>query len=176
MLFKDFYTIIYKTCIITSIIAFFIYFCLSGDASVYILITSYSILFFGILMILLFLINNISSNINSPLKIILTILSSNGPFFILLFIIGILSYLLITYKDNIINGHVSNNYSIFNNLSIVLLILQLSVIYTSINTESFKNSGTISKIIKSMLYLLDLLIFICTIILFVILQYYTTDG
>ena len=81
-----------------------------------------------------------------------------------------------TYKDNIINGHVSNNYSIFNNLSIVLLILQLSIIYTTINNESFKHSGTISKIIKSILYLLDLLIFICTIILFVILKYYTTDG
>ena len=175
-MFKDFYTIIYKTCIITSIIAFVIYFFTSGDVSIYILTTSYGILIFGILMILLLLLNNIDPLITSPLKIILSILSISGPFLVLFFIIGILLYLIINYKNVIIDGHVSNSYNIFNNLSIVLLILQLSIIYTSINNENFKKTGSLSKIITSLLYLLSLLISICLLILFVLLNYYNTDG
>ncbi len=175
-MFNDFYTIIYKTCIITSIIAFFMYFFTSGNVSIYILTTSYGILIFGILMILLLLLNNVDQSITSYLQIILSILKISGPFLILFFIIGILLYLIINYKNVIIDGHVSNSYNIFNNLSIVLLILQLSIIYTSINNENFKKTGSLSKIITSLLYLLSLLISICLLILFVLLNYYNTDG
>ena len=83
---------------------------------------------------------------------------------------------MITYKNNIINGRVSHGYYSFSNISVILLLIQLYIVYTNITSDSFEKTGKISKVTSSMVYLLGVLSGISSIILYTILKYFTTDG
>ena len=76
----------------------------------------------------------------------------------------------------IIDGHVSKNYYTFSNMAIVLLLLQLYIVYINISTERFEATGKMSKLTSSLVYLLGVLTSMCSLILYTILKYYTTDG
>jgi uncharacterized membrane protein len=76
----------------------------------------------------------------------------------------------------IIDEHVSKSYYTFSNIAIVLLLLQLYIVYTNISTERFESTGKISKLTSSLVYLLGVLTSMCSLILYTILKYYTTDG
>jgi hypothetical protein len=99
-----------------------------------------------------------------------------GPFLLMLLIIGFMLYLLIKYKDLIIDEKVSKSFFTFSSVMISLLIIQLYLIYTNITTPKFKETGKISKLVISILYLLGLLSGITSVILFTILKKFTTDG
>ena len=58
----------------------------------------------------------------------------------------------------------------------MLLLLQVYLVYTNINTDTFESSGKIPKVTSSLVYLLGVLTGICSIILSTILKYYSTDG
>ena len=83
---------------------------------------------------------------------------------------------MIFYKDKIINEQVSQNYHSFSNITVILILIQLYIIYTNISTDRFISSGKLSKITSSIIYLMNVLTIISSIILFTILKYYTTDG
>ena len=83
---------------------------------------------------------------------------------------------MITYKNNIIAGHVSSGYNSFSNIVSLLLFIQLYIVYTNISTETFESTGKISPLTSSIIYLLSVLSGICSVILFTILKYFTTDG
>jgi hypothetical protein len=135
-------------------------------------------LILGIMMILIILFKNILKvNQNqSTLKLLYSILINTGPFLLILGVIGFILYLIIFYKDNIIANHVSHSYFTFSNITIILLLLQLYIVYTNISSETFETSGKLSKITSSLIYLLGVLTCMCSLILFTILKYYTTDG
>jgi hypothetical protein len=61
-------------------------------------------------------------------------------------------------------------------LLVMLLLIQLFMVYTNINTEKFQTSGKLPKVTSSIIYLLGVLTGICSIILYTILKYYSTDG
>lgn len=91
-------------------------------------------------------------------------------------IIGFILYLLINYYNKIKSGQISSNYNSFNNIIIMLILLQVYLVYKNIDNETFEMSGKISKITSSMIYLLGVLTMICSINLYIILKYFTTDG
>ena len=147
---KDWYSSIYKACIFASLVAFIIGFFAQSQTSLAAYIAGYSVLTLGIMMILLILFNNVlrvSSN-GSAFQIIYSILMTSGPF---LLILGVISFVL-------------------------YLLLQIYLVYTNINTESFETNCKISKVTSSFVYLLGVLTAICSIILSTILKYYSTDG
>lgn len=76
----------------------------------------------------------------------------------------------------IMANHVSQSYYTFSNIAIVLLLLQLYIVYTNISSDKFETSGKLSKVTSSLIYLLAVLTSMCSLILFIILKYYTTDG
>ena len=80
------------------------------------------------------------------------------------------------FKNQIINGHVPTYYSTFIEVSMILIVIQTLVIYSSIFTEKFKQSGFISPINIYSSYLLSSLTMMCSIIIYIMLKYYTTDG
>jgi hypothetical protein len=47
---------------------------------------------------------------------------------------------------------------------------------TNISTETFESTGKMSPLTSSIIYLLSVLSGICSVILFTILKYFTTDG
>jgi hypothetical protein len=172
---KDWYSSIYKACIFASLIAFIIGAYIAG----------YSVLTLGIMMILIILFNSVLRNTSngstkgsgaSTFQILYTILITSGPFLLIFAVISFVLYLLINYKDNIINGHVAPSYSSFSNIIILLLLVQVYLVYTNIIAENFESNGKISKVNSSFIYLLGVLTAISSIILGTILKYYSTDG
>jgi len=175
---KDWYTSIYKAFIMASVIAFIISFFSSGEVSLGASLAGYSVLILGIMMILIILFQNIlKNNANQSLfQLLYSIFMATGPFLLILAVIGFILYLIISYKNLIIDEHVSKNYYTFSNIAIVLLLLQLYIVYTNITTERFEATGKMSKLTSSLVYLLGVLTSMCTLILYTILKYYTTDG
>ena len=174
---KDWYSSIYKAFIIASIISFIIGFFTEGNVSLGAFIAGYSVLILGIMLILLILFNGIMKITGqSTMQIMYSILLTTGPFLLMLGVIAFILYLMITYKGIILDNHVSKSYYSFSNITVLLILIQLYIVYTNISTTSFETSGKISKVTSSMLYLLGVLSAITSIILFTILKYFTTDG
>jgi hypothetical protein len=175
---KDWYSSIYKAFIMASVISFIISFFSSGEVSLGASLAGYSVLILGIMMILIILFQNIlKNNPNQSLfQLIYSIFITTGPFILILAVIGFILYLIISYKNLIIDEHVSKSYYTFSNIAIVLLLLQLYIVYTNISTERFESTGKISKLTSSLVYLLGVLTSMCSLILYTILKYYTTDG
>jgi hypothetical protein len=101
---------------------------------------------------------------------------TSGPFILMLGVIAFVLYLLVQYKNNIIEGHIAPSYNSFSNIIVILLMLQLFLIMNNINDEKFEATGKLSKVTSSMIYLLGVLTAISSIILNTILKYYSTDG
>lgn len=174
------YTMIYTSILFVSIILFIISFFVSGTSKLACSIAGYSCISITILMVLGFSLNNLSRIANatnlSNWNFIQRLLTVSGPFILLLGIIGYSLYLLINYQSRITNGHVTNEYSTFSTISIVLMLLEMYTFYSSMNSELFKNSGRIPKISYSIMYLIGVINVVCVMILGTILKYFTTDG
>ena len=85
-------------------------------------------------------------------------------------------YLLIKYKNNIIDEKIAPGYNSFSNIIVILLLVQFYILYNNITTEQFERTGKMPKVTNSIVYLVGVLTFICSIILYTILKYYSTDG
>jgi hypothetical protein len=175
---NDFYSLVYKALIFVSIILFIISFGTSGNTTIGALITGYSCLIVSILMILVMLTNNIVviTKGKETTEIVKSVLFTGGPFLLMLAIISLLLYLIIKYKNLISDGHVSDTYYTFSNISIILFILQLYLIYTNMDSQEFKQTQKLSKIISSLIYLLGVFTSISSLIVFATLTHFTTDG
>jgi hypothetical protein len=169
------YSGIYKALLISSAILFSIGIFSSGSVALGAYITGYSLLILSIMMILVVL-STASSTENGTFQIMLSIVRNSGPFILMLGVIGFVLYMLITYKNNIISGHVSNSYYSFSNVIILLLLTQMYIVYSNIRSNNLGSSGSLNKITSSILYLLGVIMTICSLLLFTILKYYTTDG
>lgn len=174
----DWFSNVYKGFILSSVISFIIGMSTQGTASLGAYIAGYSVLTLGIMMILLMIFNKTTTSTQdqTSFQMILTILMTSGPFILMLGYISFILYLIITYQDNINSGNVSPSYYSFSNIGLMLLLIQLYFVYTNITTNKFQSSGQLSKVTNSILLLISVLTFICGIILFTILRYFTTDG
>jgi hypothetical protein len=175
---KDWYSTIYKACIFASLVAFIMGFFTQSQLSLGAYIAGYSVLTLGIMMILIVLFNNVLrvTENSSALQILYSILMTSGPFILILAVISFVLFLLINYQDKIIAGQVAPSYNSFSNIIVMLLLVQVYLVYTNINTDTFESSGKIPKVTSSLVYLLGVLTGICSIILSTILKYYSTDG
>ena len=175
---SEWYNGIYKGFMAASVIAFIIGFFSQGNVSLGAYISGYSVLILAIIMILLILINNITSMTagQSTFAVLFSIIMATGPFLLMLGVIGFILYLMITYKNNIITGHLSPGYNSFSNVISILLFIQLYIVYNNISSESFIKTKKLSPLTSSLLYLFSVLEGICSVILFTILKYFTTDG
>jgi hypothetical protein len=174
----DWYPTFYKACIYASAVSFIIGFFSSSTTSLGAYLAGYSVLILGVMMILVILFSNVlkvTAN-NSSLQILYAILLTTGPFILMFGVISFVLYLLINYKENIIDGHIASSYNSFSNIIVILLMLQLYLVVNNINTEKFQTTGKMSKVTSSLIYLLGVLTAISSIILYTILKYYSTDG
>jgi hypothetical protein len=172
------YSSIYKACILASLISFIIGFFAQPQISLGAYLAGYSVLIFGIMMILIILFNNVfkTTGNSSSSQILYAIFMTSGPFILMLGVIAFVLYLLITYYNRISEGQVASGYNSFSNIIVMLLLLQVYLVYRNIDNDSFESSGKISKVTSSIIYLLGILTTICSINLYIILKYYTTDG
>ena len=175
---KNWYSGIYKSLIISSVITFIIYFFSSGNTSLGALITSYCLLILAIMMILYIVLYNLlqlSQNENF-FKLLLSMIFTCGPFLLILYIIGFVLYLLINYKERILLTHVPYSYMTFNNIIIILILSKIYLLYNAINNNNFESSKTLSKITTNLLYLYGTISLICSMSLYTILSKFSADG
>jgi len=172
------YSTIYKACIIGAVIAFLIGFFTQSQTSLGAYISGYSVLTFGIAMILIILLSNVLkvSQNDSTLQVLGSIMLTAGPFILILAVIGFILYLLINYTNIIVSGHVAPSYNSFTTIISLLIFMQLYIVYTNINSDKFETTGKLSKLTSSIIYLIGVLTAICSIILYTILKYFSTDG
>ena len=159
------YSSIYKSLLISSAVAFSIYSTTTDSISFNALISGYSILILGISMLMLFVFNK-STNTSSVMV----------PFVFLFIIISIMMYLLTNHKTRIIQGHVSPSFYNFSNISVFLILIQVYLIYSQIDTKEFKDNKTFNRTTSLFVTLLSVLTGICTYIIYIVLIYYTADG
>lgn len=172
------YSSVYKALIIGSVVSFLISFFSSGKTAYGSLLSGYSTLTLGVMLILVILITKvleITKN-DSAIQIMLSILITLGPFLLMLAVIGFILYLILFYKEPILENRVSHNYYTFSNITVVLLLIQVYIIYQNITTKEFDISGKISKITSSLIYLIGVFTSISAMILYIILKYFRTDG
>lgn len=175
---SSWYSSVYKALIMASVIAFTISFFAQGNVSLGAILSGYSVLILAVMMILIILFKNLIKSMNgqSTLQILLTIVTTTGPFLLMLGVIGFILYLIINYKTLIISNHVSPSYYTFSNIAIMLLLIQIYFVYTNIDSDRFITTGKMSQVTSSLIYLLGVLTWACSLILFTVLKYYTTDG
>jgi hypothetical protein len=172
---NDYYLAIYNSLIYAGLISFLIGIFSSNQVSLGAYITGYSVFILALLMILIIVFSKANLDLNN-FSVIGTILNISGPFLLILGIIGFILYLIITYYNNIVENHITKDYYRFTNIIILLLFIQFYIIHTNINTSKFNETGRIPKITNYILYLLNVICIMCSIILGIILKYYTTDG
>ena len=168
---NSWYTSLYKGFIITSVLLFLISLGTTGETNIGSVIAGFSVLIVSILMIMTDLLAvAIPSMRGAPMfKSFLSVLLIAGPFIFMLAIISVVIYLLVTYMNEIIEGHVSSTYGSISNSLIILFLAQIYVLYTTITSDSFVATSMV-------LYLLNIIGVVCTIIMITVLKYYTTDG
>ena len=167
------YSSIYNGFIYGSVVAFLISLFNSGKLAYGGQVAGYSVLSIGILLIMVVIFNYLSGKKTSS---ILNTIMTVGPFICMLGVIGFSLYMLIKYKTIIIEDKVSSNYKTFSNITLILLITQTYIVINNLNSESFKTTHTISMATSGFLYLYSLMALASSLIIYVILKYYTTDG
>jgi hypothetical protein len=172
------YSGVYKALIITSVISFIIGFFSQGSVSLGAILAGYSVLILAVMLILIIIFKNIINVTNgqSSSQVLLTMLITTGPFLVMLGVISFILYLIINYKSIIIANHVSQSYYVFSNIAVLLFLAQIYLVYLNIDSERFATTGKMSKVTSSLIYLVGLLTWTCSLILFIVLKYYTTDG
>jgi hypothetical protein len=175
---KNWYSSIYKSLLIATVIMFIIYNFSSGNVSLGAMISGYSILTFAIMMILYIVLYNVLQTTQNSgfFQTLLTMLSTCGPFLLMLFIIGFILYLVIIYKNRILLGHVSSGFTTFSNIAIILILLQVYLVYNNISSDKFEMSKKLSKVTTSILYLYGVITAICSVTIFTILTKFSADG
>jgi hypothetical protein len=162
-----------------------IYFFTSGISAYGSLISAYSTLFIGMVMLLINIFyvivkNNGSSSTsngangsnNNNMTMFFKIFGV-GIFMLMMFgSIGLNLYLLIVFKDRIISENVTSGYWTMNIVSIILMIVQSGIVFTIL----YKNKENFSSLAISSLCFFGLLNVIVSIINFNILSYFYTDG
>lgn len=172
------YSTVHKSFIAASIISFIISFFSQGKVSLGSSLAGYCLLLLAIMLVLVILFTSIIKIQNnlSTFQLIIYILMTTGPFILMLGTIGFLIYLTIFYMSAIIAGHVSPTYYTFKNMVIILMLVKIYVTYQHISTSNFEQTGKLSKITFSLLYLFGVIAALCSLILFTLLKYFRTDG
>ena len=172
------YSSVYKALIIGSVISFVISFFSSGNTSYNSLVSGYASLTLGTMLILTILITKVLeiTKDDEIKKMIITLLITLGPFLLMLTVIGFILYLIIFYKTPILDNRVSQSYYTFSNITVILLLIQLYIIYNNITTKEFETTGKISKVTSSLIYLVGVLSSFTAMIIYIVLKYFRTDG
>jgi hypothetical protein len=170
----ELYSSVYKGFITTSIIVFLIGITTSGATTLNCYQAGYVVFGLAIMLILIRLLNNLGTIYKNSASIGKTIFII-APFMLVLISISGLLFLNVKYRDIIISEDVSSGYFSFSKTAIILLLIQLCVINSSMNDDSFAEKG-FSNVTNTSVLLIGVLIAMCTNIIRTILKYFTTDG
>lgn len=175
---SNWYSTVYKAFIIAGIISFILGFFTTSGTSLGAFIAGYSVIILAILMILIVSVNNIltTDKDDSILHFLYATLNITGPFLFILSVITFILYLLIKYKNSIIDENTAPGYNSYSNIIVILSLIQIYFVYRNISNEKFETTGTLPKITSSIIYFIGTITAMQSLMLYRILEYYSTDG
>ena len=158
---------------ILSIVALFI----DSKSNANLYISSYTFISAGIILLIGFLIHKILKSPNaSNAGFFSTFLSNVGPFLLLIGLLSFMLYLVISFKNKIDSGTLSDGYALFSKLAVAFVLIQLYITYNGMQNSNFNETGAISKIYGSFSYLIGVINVFIVAIMATILFYFSTDG
>jgi len=175
---SNWYSTIYKAFILAGVISLILGFFVQQKTSLGAYKAGYSVLILAILMILVILFNKILiTTVNdTTYQTMYTILVTTSPFILLLGVMTFVLYLLVSYQINIFHGKTPPGYNLYSIIIICLLLIQLFLVYKNLGNEVFETTGKLPKATSSAIIFMGTITTICSIMLYRILNYYSTDG
>lgn len=175
---SNWYSTIYKAFILAGVISFILGFFVQQKTALGAYMAGYSVLVLAILMILIILFNKIliTSGNDTTYQTMYTILTTTSPFILLLGIMTFILYLLVSYQTNILDGKTPSGYNLYSSIIVCLLLIQLFLVYRNLGNEVFETTGKLPKAASSAIIFMGTITTICSIMLYRILKYYSTDG
>ena len=175
---NNWYSTIYKAFILAGVISFILGFFVHQKSSLSAYMAGYSVLVLAILMILIVLFNKIliNSGNETTYQTMYSILTITTPLILLLGVMTFILYLLVSYQTNILHGKTPSGYNLYSNIIVCLLLLQIFLLYKNLGDEAFETTGKLPKVTSSVILFIGTITTICSIMLYRILNYYSTDG
>jgi hypothetical protein len=171
------FQIVYSGLIFVGVILSILSLFAGGNSTANIFISSYTFIITGVTLLVGFLIHKIINRSDLTLfQSFFILLSTTGPFILLLGVLGFTLYLIINFMNQINSGNVASSYKLFSKLSLVLILIQLYITYRGMQTPGFKDNGSISKIYSSFAYLVGVVNLAIVLTSWSILNYFSTDG
>ena len=99
-----------------------------------------------------------------------------APLFLMLAVIVYNIYLFVLYRTYIVKGRVVSNYFWYDSCMLFIMISQIYIICMNLFNNAFQNTGKMSNLSSSVFYLTALFSIITAGNLFIILNYFKTDG
>ena len=99
-----------------------------------------------------------------------------APLFVMLGVIVYNIYLFVLYRTYIVKGRVVPNYYWYDSFMLFIMIAQIYIICTNLFNNTFQTTGKLTNISSSVFYLTALFSIIMSCNLFIILNYFKTDG
>jgi hypothetical protein len=160
----------------------------SGEIYFNLIVAGLSLLFCSLLLTSTQILS--SNNDNSFQNIIKSIF----PILLTLTSASIFMYLLIKYKQiiigvcdtsntdkilndtNYVNQCISPDYQKFSFISILLLIFQMIIVYKSVSSPDFFNTGKLDNKMYSILFVIGVINLLVMLPLYTVVKYFTADG
>lgn len=144
-------------------------------------ILAYSCLIAGVLLIvgqmMIQLRQTVSGNSTLSFWELSNIMKNNvGPFVCVLGVLGFLLYMNIQFKDKIASGHLPDDYYLFNNLNIFVILAEAVIFFTGMQQTQGSDTLYLPLSYGTFLYFLFLVNVNMALIQYNILRYFTTDG
>ena len=131
----------------------------------------YAVVGFTTLIILFTCLYNIYSS-SSKLYGLFNILPI--AFFITTIIYNI--YLIVNYKNEIVKEKIDLSYYGYNSMALLLCSIIYFILYINVAYYNLLTTGLLSNIYSALTYLLSLFLIIVLVYMFIILNYFRTDG
>jgi hypothetical protein len=152
-------------------------FMISNDSMVYVSIVGYCLVALSILLITVSIFNNVLKISGGKLSSFIPLFFNNtGPFILNMGVILFLLSLMIIYKKRISAGNLSDSYYSFSLFSAFLVLIQVIIFYYGMNTKTYRDEKKLPVIYGSFSYLVGVINLYISVIIQIILKYYTTDG
>ena len=98
------------------------------------------------------------------------------PLLLMLAVIVYNIYLFVLYRSYIVKGHVVSNYFWYDSFMLFIMISQIYIICINLFNTMFQTTGKMTNVSSSVFYLTSLCSIITAGNLFIILNYFKTDG
>ena len=99
-----------------------------------------------------------------------------APLFLMLGVIIYNIYLFVLYRTYIVKGRIVPNYYWYDSFMLFIMIAQIYIICTNLFNNTFQSTGKLTNISSSVFYLTALCSMIMSGNLFIVLNYFKTDG